>query len=72
MISRDGYAYTEPISTMVMHLNVLVPADGHPPLILGSIVGADYYVCDLDRRTGAYLLQKFAYTVHDFANVDVV
>ena len=56
---------------MVVRLSVLVPANGHLPLVLGSIVGADQNVCDLDRRTGVYLLQKFVYTAHDFADVEV-
>ena len=41
MISRDGYMYAEPIPTMVVRLSVLVPANGHLPLVLGPIVRAD-------------------------------
>ena len=36
-----GYAYAELTPATVASFGVLVPADGHSPLVLGSVVGAD-------------------------------
>jgi hypothetical protein len=70
-MSRGGNAYTRAIPATVVRFSVLVPADGHSPLVLGSIVGADRKVCNFDCRTGICLLERLAYTTHDSADVGV-
>ena len=71
MTSRDENAYTGAVHAMVVDFGVLFSAGGHLPLVLGSIVGADWKVCNFDCGIGV-LLEKLAYTAHDFTDVRVV
>ncbi len=56
---------------MVMSFDILAPVDGHLPLMLGCTLRADQKVCGFNCGFEVRLLEKRAYTGHDFADEEV-
>ena len=58
------------IPAMIVGSGVL-PADGHPSLVWGSIIGTDWKLYNFDCGISVLLLEKLAYKAHEFADVEV-
>lgn len=69
---RDGNTQTIDEPAMVVDFGVLVPAYGHSPQVLASILRTDQQVCNFDFEIAKVrLLKELVYAGHDFADIAV-